>query len=404
MGLIYSCQKSISINSKADVAPTLPAEAANYTEGMVPITVSLNNTGMPNNSANNGNAQMRISIAEFQKNNFNGGFNGGVSNQNNTSTIPTITNHGATLGRVLFYDTKLSLNNTVSCASCHHQDKAFTDGQALSAGFEGRITSRSAMAICNPITQNNLFWDSRSSNVKDLVLRPVQNHVEMGMDNMDRLVAKLNKTTYYQNLFNNAFGSSEITADKIADALSMFVASITTSDRVNTRDVAGQPLATFTALEQTGHNLFQQNCASCHSGANLIADDGPSGGYGGGSSNGIFGSNSDKKGATNIGLDLNYADNGVGDGNFKIPSLRNIMLTAPYMHDGRFKSLNEVLNFYTSGIKNHTHLDTKFKSVNGGVQRIVLSSIEKEAVIAFLKTLTDTKMTTDPKFSNPFKY
>jgi len=97
-----------------------------------------------------------------------------------------ITPWGATLGRVLFYDKKLSLNNTVSCASCHHQDKAFADGQQFSTGFEGRVTTRNSMAIVNPVLQNNLFWDSRSKTIHDLSLQPVQNHIEMGMEDLGK--------------------------------------------------------------------------------------------------------------------------------------------------------------------------------------------------------------------------
>ena len=140
-----------------------------------------------------------------------------------------ITPWGATLGRVLFYDKKLSLNNTVSCASCHHQDKAFADGLQFSTGFEGRITTRNSMAIINPIVQNNLFWDSRSKTIHDLSLQPVQNHIEMGMEDLDRLVNKLENTEYYKPLYKKAFGEENISYEKISKALSKFVASITTS-------------------------------------------------------------------------------------------------------------------------------------------------------------------------------
>ena len=313
-----------------------------------------------------------------------------------------ITPWGATLGRVLFYDKKLSLNNTVSCASCHHQEKAFADGLQFSTGFEGRVTTRNSMAIVNPILQNNLFWDSRSKTIHDLSLQPVQNHIEMGMEDLNRLVSKLENTEYYKTLFKKAFGTNEINPTNISKALSQFVASITTS---RSRFDAGSinNFNNFSELEKMGMELFNSDkakCSSCHGGGNMSALDGPNDPYGGG---GSFTAAQDLRGATNIGLDIVYKDNGLGNGKFKIPSLRNIELTGPYMHDGRFKTLEEVVNHYTNGIKPHQHLDVKFTDGKGNVKPLNLNSIEKKAIIAFLKTLTDQEMTKDPKWSNPFR-
>ncbi|MBK8700192.1 MAG: cytochrome-c peroxidase [Saprospiraceae bacterium] len=310
-----------------------------------------------------------------------------------------VTNAGASLGRVLFYDKKLSLNNTVSCASCHHQDKAFSDGLALSGGFEGRVTSRNSMAIINPITQNNLFWDSRSQSIKDLSLKPVQNHIEMGMEDIQFLEDKLQKINYYGELFEAAYGDSEITGDRISDALSQFIASITTADSKFDQRSRGEAVA-FTELENMGMNIFfssKAKCSSCHAGANFSAPDGIFDPYGGGSANG-----EDLRGTANIGLDLIPEDVGKENGSFKIPSLRNITLTAPYMHDGRFNTLEEVLNHYTTGIKANPNLDPKFMDDQGRVTGIKLSTLEKKAIIAFLGTLEDNTYTRDPKFSNPF--
>lgn len=313
-----------------------------------------------------------------------------------------ITPWGATLGRVLFYDKKLSLNNTVSCASCHHQEKAFADGLQFSTGFEGRVTTRNSMAIVNPILQNNLFWDSRSKTIHDLSLQPVQNHIEMGMEDLNRLVSKLENTEYYKPLFKKAFGTNEINPTNISKALSQFVASITTS---RSRFDAGSinNFNNFSELEKMGMELFNSDkakCSSCHGGGNMSALDGPNDPYGGG---GSFTAAQDLRGATNIGLDIVYKDNGLGNGKFKIPSLRNIELTGPYMHDGRFKTLEEVVNHYINGIKPHQHLDVKFTDGKGNVKPLNLNSIEKKAIIAFLKTLTDQEMTKDPKWSNPFR-
>ncbi len=329
-------------------------------------------------------------------------FENGVPVNNNNSL--NITPWGATLGRVLFYDKKLSLNNTVACGSCHHQDKAFADGKQFSTGFEGRVTTRNSMAIVNPILQNNLFWDSRSKSIHDLSLKPVVNHVEMGMEDLDLLVSKLEATDYYKSLFLKAYGSEEITSEKIAKSLSQFVGSITTN---RSRFDKGQNdnMASFTSLEKMGMEIFnseQGKCASCHGGGNMAAQDGPNDPYGGGS--GTFGtSTEDLQGATNIGLELDYSDEGVKDGRFRIPSLRNIALTGPYMHDGRFQTLDQVIDHYTNGIKPHKNLDVKFTDGHGNLKRLNLNSIEKAAIIAFLKTLTDTEMIKDPKYSDPFK-
>ncbi len=331
---------------------------------------------------------------------------GGIFNNGNpfpmdqTVNFVNITDEGAALGRVLFYDKKLSLNNKIACASCHHQDKAFSDGQALSAGFEGRITSRNSMAINNPITQNNLFWDSRSQSIQDLSLRPVQNHIEMGMEDMEYLVEKLSKEDYYQPLFKEAFGSNEITSNKVSDAISQFLGSITTSD--SKFDLVTRSSASFNELENLGMKTFfseKAKCSTCHSGSNFSAPDGVFDPYGGGSSAG-----SNPRGTANIGLDLIEKDKGKENGQFKIPSLRNIALTAPYMHDGRFKTLDEVMNHYTHGIKANKNLDPKFKDNNGNPSGINLNEIEKKAIIAFLNTLTDDKFIKDPKYSDPFKY
>jgi len=311
-----------------------------------------------------------------------------------------VTDYGATLGRVLFYDTQLSLNNRLSCGSCHHQDKAFADGQKVSVGFEGRKTTRNSMAIINPISQNNLFWDSRSKTLQDLALKPVQNHIEMGIENLDYLEKKLAKSSYYEKLFKDAFGSETITKERISEALSQFIASITTNDSKFDRAISGGQNS-FSDLEKIGLELFKSNkakCSSCHSGGNFSAPDGPFDPYGGGSSFGV-----DLGGATNIGLDLVYKDNGRGGGKFKIPSLRNIALTAPYMHDGRFQNLEEVIEHYSTGVKPHKDLDPKFKDAHGNVVQLNLNSIEKKALVAFLKTLTDENLAKDPKWSDPFK-
>lgn len=317
---------------------------------------------------------------------------------------PVIQNHGATLGRVLFYDPQLSLNNSISCASCHKQELAFSDGVAGSTGFAGKVTPRNSMAIINAGFNQNLFWDSRVQNVSQLATKPIQNHIEMGMEEMVRLTQKLSKVDYYSDLFLKAYGTPDITEERIGDALAQFVCSITsTHSKFDREEFSG--FSGFTTMERMGKDLFfssRTNCARCHAAPNFAAPDFVGGEYGfTGTFNG--GSGEDLRGTANNGLDLVYTDQGLGNGKFRIPSLRNIALTAPYMHDGRFSTLEQVVEHYSTGVKPHTHLDKNLRGSNGTPLRPDLNSIEKQALVAFLHTLTDEQMMQDVKWSNPFK-
>lgn len=307
----------------------------------------------------------------------------------------------ATLGRVLFYDVSLSVNGTVSCGSCHEQASGFADGKKGSNGFSDIITPRNSMAIINVADNNNMFWDSRSSSPLDLSLKPVFNHIEMGILNDEMLVTKVKGQPYYNSLFQSAFKNGEINKENISVAITSFLNAIYSKqskfDQEKPKEFAG-----FSTLEKYGMELFNSSrlqCGSCHSTSNFAAPDFEGGPYG--KSSGGFNGDDGPKGTANIGLDLVYKDQGLKDGQFKIPSLRNIELTAPYMHDGRFASLNDVLNHYSNGIKLHRNLDSKFIK-NGQAIKLNLSDFEKDAVIAFLQTLTDKELTTNPKFSNPF--
>ncbi len=325
-----------------------------------------------------------VNIPEFVD--FNG--------QNNLNPDnPKITDKGATLGRVLFYDNKLSINNKVSCGSCHLQSKAFADDKDFSIGFEGKLTERNSIAIINPSLCKNLFWDSRASSALDLTLKPVQNHIEMGMEDMDFLATKLSKVDYYPDLFKDAYGSTEITPQKISDAVAQFLCSMTTFNSKFDK-ARSQNFNSFTALERKGQQLFNSTklkCATCHSGITFNAELSTSS-Y----------SSPDVKGTTNIGLDRKSKDEGKKDGEFRIPSLRNIALTAPYMHDGRFKTLEEVIDHYSKNIKFNENLDMKLRNGDTAL-KMNISDDEKVALVAFLKTLTDDTYINDPKFSDPFE-
>ena len=381
VGLLYSCADNATVSGD-ELKPILPAVPFAYDGLRLPK--GTNPAGVTNRNIKFINGQPVMINGQFV-----------FEPVGNITIKPWV----ATLGRVLFYDTKLSLNNTIACGSCHHQEKAFADGLQFSTGFEGRITGRNSMGITNPIVQNNLFWDSRSKTLHDLSLQPVQNHIEMGMENISRLIEKLENTAYYKPLFNKAFGTEQVTPERISTALSQFVGSIT-SNRSRFDQGLNNNFANLTELERLGNDIFHSDrakCSTCHGGNNFSALDGPGDPYGGDFSG------QDLRGATNIGLDLEYKDKGINNGKFKIPSLRNIDLTKPYMHDGRFKTLEEVVEHYSSGIKQHRDLDSKFTDGKGNVKQLNLTHLEKKALVAFLKTLTDSEMISDPKWSNPFK-
>ncbi|HYG03257.1 MAG TPA: cytochrome c peroxidase [Chryseosolibacter sp.] len=298
--------------------------------------------------------------------------------------------HLPTLGRVLFYDRQLSINNSVSCASCHKQQLAFSDNVPLSRGFESRLTLRNSMPIQN-VENTLLFWDGREHMLPSMVMRPIVNHVEMGIPGLDVLSEKLSSLDYYNPLFNNAFGDERISSERVSVALASFLSSIQSRQTKFDKVMEGQ--SKFSALETQGLQLFieKYDCNGCHQ----VQD--PHGYL----SAGTF---------SNIGLDATYADNGLGEltgrdfdaGKFKIPSLRNVAITGPYMHDGRFQTLEEVIDHYSGGVQNHPNLDFRLMKENSPVA-FNISDTEKKAIVAFLNSLTDYNMITDPRFSNPFK-
>lgn len=319
------------------------------------------------------------------------------------SGFGTITNEGATLGRVLFFDKQLSYNNQASCASCHAPGKAFADDQAFSKGLNGEFTSRNAMALTNMDNAGSFFWDSRARSLEEAVLLPIQNHIEMGFENLSALESKLNKIEYYQRLFKNIFGVNRITRNEVSSALAQFVRSINSANSKLDQEME-QGFPSFTSQEMMGKNIFEKNCALCHTGITFPV-------FMGGQEYESPGGS----GFANNGLDNVYKDKGVeqsrlkisdGEGFFKIPNLRNIELTAPYMHDGRFKTLGEVIEHYNAGIVWNKDLDPNL--LNPGnpalAKKMNFSQADKDALIAFLKTMTDRTILTDVRFSDPFNY
>jgi cytochrome c peroxidase len=315
--------------------------------------------------------------------------------QDNTPADNATTNAGATLGRVLFYDKRLSANNTTSCSTCHLAAHGFSDPNRFSTGFAGGHTDRNSMGLTNAryYLRQNFFWDERAATLEEQVLLPIQNSTEMGLS-LPELVTKIQAEPYYATLFTNAFGNNTITTDRISKALAQFVRSIVSG---NSKYDQGVPLgfSNFTPSESRGRGLFgTAGCAACHGSDNFVPG------------NLIF----------NNGLENPYVDKGLGavtgltsdEGFFKVPSLRNIELTGPYMHDGRFATLEQVVDFYSTGVVNHPNLSPQLRNPGGPgagqPRRPNFNAQQKADLVAFMKTLTDTSVTTDTKFQDPFRY
>ena len=312
----------------------------------------------------------------------------------NTPTDNPLSDHGATLGRVLFYDTRLSANNTTSCASCHLQAHAFADPSPFSRGFHGALTDRRAMPLVNLryYKPARFFWDERAGNLEEMVLLPIQNRIEMGQD-ITRVVGTLARDTMYPVLFARAFGDGQITEQKIGKALAQFVRSIVSYESRYDEGRSRVPSArddfdNFTVQENRGKALFMRNCSSCH------MKDGNEHFFVPAPAN------------TGLRRDDPAADAGVGDvtlraadaGSFKSPSLRNVEVTAPYGHDGRFATLDALIDHYS---------DQPIFDPNLGytipVGPLKFTTSEKAGLMAFLKTLTDQKFLADQRFANPFR-
>ena len=314
-------------------------------------------------------------------------------NHDNTPPDNPLSDDGATLGRVLFYDTRLSANNTTSCASCHVQAHAFADPKPFSKGFHGARTDRRAMPLVNVryYQRARFFWDERAGNLEEMVLLPIQSRIEMGQD-LKQVIDTFARDAMYPVLFARAFGDRQITDQRIGKAIAQFVRSIVSYqsryDEGRARVQSAQDdFANFTLPENRGKALFLRNCSTCH-----MKDENEH----------FF-----VPTPANTGLRGNdpTADGGVGDatlraadlGSFKSPSLRNVEVTAPYGHDGRFATLDAVIDHYS---------DNPISDPNLGyvipVGPLEFTASEKAALIAFLKTLTDRTCLTDRRFSNPF--
>jgi cytochrome c peroxidase len=268
------------------------------------------------------------------------------------------------LGKQLYFDARLSRDNTISCASCHDPEKGWSNGDRFATGVRGQKGGRSAPTIVNAAFQENQFWDGRAKHLEGQALGPIQNPIEMDMT-LDEVVAKLNGIEGYRKQFRDVFGS-DVTADGIAKALSSFERTVLSGDAPYDRFKAGDAQA-LSEVAQRGLKIFanKAQCTSCHTGPNFT-----DGAY------------------HNIGVGMDDAKPDIGRqehskllgdrGSFKTPTLREIAKTAPYMHDGRLKTLEEVIDYYDKGGIPNPQLDE-------GIFPLKLTAEEKAELVAFLK-------------------
>jgi cytochrome c peroxidase len=289
------------------------------------------------------------------------------------------------LGEKLFQEPAFSKDNSISCLACHDPEKGFSDPRRFSIGIHGDPSTRNSMTLWNLAWKKDFFWDGRATSLRQQVLLPVQDHDEMD-ESLERVAKKLSSNPSYPPLFNKAFGSTKIDADRISLALEQFILSLTSYR--SKFDLAMAGLTQLTPEEQRGFELFMTefeprmgqrgaDCFHCHGGA-LFTDSQFH-------NNGLDVSSTDPGRAKITGRDSDQ-------GKFSTPTLRNVALTAPYMHDGRFKTLEEVIDHYSSGVQRSPTLDPNL--AKHPIDGIGLTSADKKALVAFLKTLTDTNLPT----------
>ena len=306
-----------------------------------------------------------------------------------------VTVEGVALGRHLFYDTELSHKRNLSCGSCHRQEAAFSDGpNAFSTGHNGQLLTRNTLPLFNLAWYQTLFWDGRAISIEDQVFHPVRAHTEMNLQ-WNEVVKRINSKARYKEMFIAAFGDDVVDSIRIANAIAQFERTLISYNSKYDQVLAGKTLFTKEEYEgfELANDMAKGDCLQCHS-----TDADALGTMVGFSNNGL-------DDATKV---EDFKDKGRGAytgkaadiGKFKIPSLRNIGLTGPYMHDGRFKSLEEVLNFYSEGVKQGLNLDVKMEYAHvGGVH---LSKDEQRKIILFLHTLSDSVFIRNMEYSNPF--
>lgn len=297
---------------------------------------------------------------------------------------------GVALGRELFFDPILSANGTQACASCHNPQNAFSDERRFSVGIDGSIGTRNSMPLHNLAWNYNqkFFWDGRAVTIEEQIFGPVTNPIEMN-NTWPNAVASLQNQTSYPELFREAFGTTTIDSVLVSKAIAQFLRTLISANSRFDRHLMGENI--LTPQELNGIDVFMNeskgDCFHCH----------------GNPFNPLWTDNT----FHNNGLDETFADLGLGNvtgdprdnGRFKAPSLRNLAFTAPYMHDGRFATIEEVINHYSEGLVFSETIDPLMKTVaQGGVH---ISESDKADLKAFLLSLSDESFTTNPNFQNP---
>jgi cytochrome c peroxidase len=304
-----------------------------------------------------------------------------------------LTVEGVALGRKLFYDPILSRDSSISCGSCHNQAKAFTDnGRPFSVGVDGQVGKRTSMPLFNLLWQRHFFWDGRASTLRVQVLDPIIDPTEMA-ENLSNVVRKLRNSPMYRDAFNAAFGTAQADPDLLAKALEQFLLTLISGNSKFDRVQLG--LEQFTASEARGWTIFNAegdpngplrggDCFHCHNTALFTIQDLMNNGLPPTSDLGL--------GAL-TGDPFDYFK-------FKTSSLRNVAVSAPYMHNGQFQTLMEVLDHYDSGVVESPSIDP---NMHASIDGLNLSQQDKDDLINFLKTLTDNDFLTNPAFANPFQ-
>lgn len=301
-------------------------------------------------------------------------------------TTNPVTLNGFQLGKSLFYDGILSRNGTIACGTCHQQTAAFTHhGHDLSHGIDDRIGARNAPSLQNLAWSKEFFWDGGVPHLDLFPIAPIENPVEMD-EKMPNVLQKLRtgKNPDYPELFKKAFGSTEITTERFAKALSQFMVLMVSNNSRYDLYLRGTTSA-LTGTEKEGLSIFKQKCGTCHSGE-LFTDQSYR-------NNGLSIDRNPDQGRFTITQNPNDRHK------FKVPSLRNVGYTAPYMHDGRFTTLEQVLDHYAQNVKQTPTLDGLLQK--DGKLGISLTADEKQKIIAFLKTLSDESFVQDTRFSDP---
>jgi cytochrome c peroxidase len=308
--------------------------------------------------------------------------NGEVGALDNTPADNLLTDAGATLGRVLFYDTRMSHDSSTSCASCHRQANGFSDPNQFSKGIGGQLTGRHSMALANGkyYVSGAAFWDERAGSLEEQALIPIESPSEMG-STLAEVVTKLSQTQFYPALFQAAFGTPEVTPQRIGKAIAQFErAMVSYQAKYDTAFAPGadEPdfAAVFTADELAGEAIFHGvgRCGGCHTTHGQVGQQ-----------------------AANVGLDATIIDPGAGEGRFKTPSLRNVAVRGRFMHDGRFSTLEEVVEFYNSDVQDTPALDESLRNPT----QLGLDPQQVQQLVAFLGTLTDNVFLTSELFSGP---